>query len=226
MHRFILSAIVIAGFVLTTYADDTASPVLLSQDKNATTVTVQMTDSATIALKGNPTTGYSWFLESISGNAVTSTCGMTFATNSDRTGLLGASGTFSCKLTATHPGTSTVSCAYYRPWEKTKKRKTYTITIVVPAAKKEPARTSNDQEKLYVPKELLVGFKKGVNAEKRKAVIATINGAAIKKEMINGTIALISLPDSISVSNAIKKLKANQSVKYAEPNMIIRLDRK
>jgi hypothetical protein len=39
MHRFILSAIVIAGFVLTTYADDTASPVLLSQDKNATTVT-------------------------------------------------------------------------------------------------------------------------------------------------------------------------------------------
>jgi len=226
MQRFIFSTIIFVGLILASHASDASQSVLLSKEHNAATVTVHLASTATIALKGNPTTGYSWFLEGIGGNAVTSTCGMTYAANANRKNLIGGGGIFSCVLTAVHPGTSTVTCAYYRPWEKDKKEITYSVTLVVPPTKKTTDSPKADGAKPYVPNELLVGFKKGSTAAERKAAIAAISGAAIKKEMFSGSIVLITLPETISVPDAIKKLQAVTTVKYAEPNAIIRLDSK
>jgi hypothetical protein len=124
------------------------------------------------------------------------------------------------------PGTSTVSCAYYRPWEKDKKELTYSVTIGVPSTQKQPGKSAKPVAAEHVRGELLVGFTKSSTAAERKAAIASINGAAVKKEMFNGTIVLVTLPDTLSVPDAIKKLQAVTAVKYAEPNAIIRLDRK
>jgi predicted secreted protein len=224
MHCLILSTTVAIILVFTVPAAGKVLPVRLAEPDNAKTVTVQLARTATIRLKGNPATGYSWFLDCISGSAVTCTGGMTYAANPNRKGLLGAAGTFSCVLTAVQPGTSTVSCAYYRPWEKDKKETTYSVTIIVPPGKEKPAGSGKPNRQDYVTGEVLVGFEKDSTIEERNAVIAVLKGAKIKKKMFQGTIVLVTLPDNISVSNAIQVLQARKGVKYAEPNSIIRLD--
>jgi predicted secreted protein len=224
MHILILNTAAAVTLILCTAAAGKDLPVRLAEPDNAKTVTVQLAHTATITLKGNITTGYSWYLESISGGAVTCTGGMTYAANPNRKGLIGAAGTFSCVLTAVQPGTSTVSCAYYRPWEKNKKEATYSVTVIVPPVKKQPAGTGKSASRSFVAGEVLIGFKKDSTAEERNAAIAALNGATVKKKMFQGTIILVTLPDGISVSNAIQVLQARKGVKYVEPNTIIKLD--
>lgn len=224
MYCVILSTAAAVILVSSAAAAGKDVPVRLAESDHAKTATVHLARTATITLKGNPATGYSWFLEGISGSAVTCTGGMMYAANPNRKGLIGAAGTFSCVLTAVHPGTSTVSCAYYRPWEKNKKEATYAVTIIVPPGKKQPSGAGKSTGQAYVAGEVLIGFEQDSTAEDRSAAIAALNGAKVKKKMFKGTIVLVTLPEGISVSNAIQVLQSRKGVKYAEPNSIIRLD--
>lgn len=104
----------------------------LSIANNSNTVTVAKGKDVVIRLAGNPTTGYSWKIGRITGEAVKAQDEPSYEADKHPKGLVGSGGTFVFKLQASQTGTSTVGLVYIRPWEKdTPPVKTFTVTIKV-----------------------------------------------------------------------------------------------
>ena len=85
-----------------------------------------------VRLPGNPTTGYSWVLKSIGGDAVRSLGDPAFTRPAEDAARVGAGGTFVFSLLAEKPGTAEVTFIYVRPWERDKApAKTFAVTFDV-----------------------------------------------------------------------------------------------
>jgi inhibitor of cysteine peptidase len=95
-----------------------------------------------VRLPGNPTTGYTWVLKSIGGDAVRSLGDPAFVRPAEAEPRVGAGGTFVFSLLAEKPGTAEVTFIYVRPWERDKApAKTFAVTFDVrPGATAERAR--------------------------------------------------------------------------------------
>jgi len=79
----------------------------------AGTNAISLGDTASVTLRGNPTTGYSWYYSF-------STPGVLAETKNSYTpdsALIGAGGTYVWNFRAVQPGTTTVTFKYYRSWE-------------------------------------------------------------------------------------------------------------
>jgi inhibitor of cysteine peptidase len=109
-----------------------AGKIELTDDDDGETVSVPVGARIEIALKGNPTTGYSWGFASIEGDAVEQMGKVEYRTRPHRPGMVGVGGTFSAVLKALKPGRSTVTLHYARPWEKDKPpARSFQITVRV-----------------------------------------------------------------------------------------------
>lgn len=100
-----------------------------------------------IDLKGNPTTGYGWVLESLEGEAVVQVGGIKFVeaaknippAEAGEQRIVGAGGIFHATFEAGKEGKATVKMVYRRPWEKDKDpAETFSVMIEVVAGKQAP----------------------------------------------------------------------------------------
>jgi inhibitor of cysteine peptidase len=107
-----------------------AGTVKLTEAADGKTLSVPVGATVEVRLPGNPTTGYSWELAEIEGDAVEQVGKIEFRSRAHRRGMLGVGGTFRATFKATKAGTSTVTIQYARPWEKDKPpEKTFRVTV-------------------------------------------------------------------------------------------------
>jgi inhibitor of cysteine peptidase len=106
----------------------------LSDKDNGQTISLPLGSTCTTSLFGNPTTGYSWTVGSISGKSVIADGKVTYSASANPSKLVGSGGIFTARFKAVQLGESTVSMQYARPWEKNQPpARTFTATIRVTA---------------------------------------------------------------------------------------------
>jgi inhibitor of cysteine peptidase len=116
-------------------------PIDLGESDDGKTVSVDAGRRVRIRLAGNPTTGYSWFLMPIEGQAVKAEGEVEYKPNAQQPGMVGGGGTFELVLRAVQAGKSVVKMEYKRPWEKdTPPIRKFAVTLAVrPAPTTAPA---------------------------------------------------------------------------------------
>lgn len=121
---------------------DKSGTVEIDQDSNGKTVEAAKGATIRISLKGNITTGYSWDVKKIDGDAVKQNGKVEYVSKPKNKNIVGAGGTFSVSFTAQTEGKAVITLAYSRPWEKDKPAaETFTVTIQVKqAAASQPAK--------------------------------------------------------------------------------------
>ena len=102
---------------------------VFTEAQNGTTVYLNLTNTITLKLKENPSTGYSWALTTTNGLKGTGD----FFVSSDTTGRLsGAGGTHYWNMIAAGTGVQKISGVYQRSWEPLTGNETrFDMTIVV-----------------------------------------------------------------------------------------------
>ena len=107
-------------------------PIDLAESDDGKSVKVDVGRRVRIRLAGNPTTGYSWFLMPIEGQAVKAEGKLKYKPNTHRPGMVGVGGTFELVLRAVQAGESKVRLEYKRPWEKdTPPIRKFAVTLAV-----------------------------------------------------------------------------------------------
>ena len=84
----------------------------------------------TVALDANMSTGYNWTQTTKDTNVV-AYVDIAYVATSSSTQVVGGSGTVTFTFKAIGKGTTTISFAYARPWEKVPPSQTRTITVTV-----------------------------------------------------------------------------------------------
>lgn len=108
------------------------NPLAVSQKDNGTTLTAMVGQDIVMSLAGNPTTGYSWDVKDIKGDAVERVGEVKYKADAHPPGMVGVGGGFTAKFKAAKPGKATVTLEYRRPWEKNAKAaETFEVTISV-----------------------------------------------------------------------------------------------
>lgn len=99
---------------------------------NGRSISVPLTETLSVTLTGNPTTGYLWELTAVDREVLAMETEPVFAPEST---LTGAGGKFTFRFTPRKPGTTTVKLFYRRPWEKnTEPLHTFDLTVLVTGA--------------------------------------------------------------------------------------------
>jgi inhibitor of cysteine peptidase len=107
-------------------------PIDLGESDDGKSVSVDVGRRVRIRLAGNPTTGYSWFLMPIEGQAVKANGEVEYKPNAQQPGMVGGGGTFELVLRAVQAGKSSVRMEYKRPWEKdTPPIRKFAVTLAV-----------------------------------------------------------------------------------------------
>lgn len=105
----------------------------LREDSDGKSFTLTDEKVVMILLKGNPTTGYSWFVKEVEGKAVAQDGEVVYQKDDPATPRPGQGGVFAASFRPKNAGKSTIHMEYKRPWEKGKEpAKTFTVTIEVP----------------------------------------------------------------------------------------------
>ena len=111
---------------------DVQKPLAVTAGDKGKTVTVKVGQEVDVSLEGNITTGYSWDLAGIDGQAVALDGKVNYKENKHTAGMTGAPGMFHAKFKVLKPGKATVKLQYQRPWEKDKKpAETFEVTFSV-----------------------------------------------------------------------------------------------
>jgi inhibitor of cysteine peptidase len=103
--------------------------IVVSEEQNTATVSVNQGSVITVRLKENPTTGYQWNLTTTAGLLITNDSYVP----SDTTGkLVGSGGTHVWDISATAQGTQNITALYKRSWEPVEGNETaFSMTVVV-----------------------------------------------------------------------------------------------
>jgi predicted secreted protein len=114
-------------------------PVLvLSELDDGKTVNVSAAKSVQVKLAGNPTTGYSWVVSKVDGNALQQVGGVDYARGGGPG--VGEGGAFLATFNVANVGKTVVVMEYRRSWEKEKPpAKTFTVTLEVVDKNGKPA---------------------------------------------------------------------------------------
>lgn len=113
MKKFTLIAVFIVSlFALAACGGPVAK---LGEADNGKSVDLKTGDTFTIALEGNPTTGYSWEVSGIDPAVVEQVGEPDFKSDSK---LIGAGGMFTFTFKAVAPGSAPVTLVYHRSFEK------------------------------------------------------------------------------------------------------------
>lgn len=109
--------------------ETTATLKLLTEADDGTTVKLAAGSEFDIRLKGNPTTGYGWRVESIGGGAVAQKGDQEYIPSEKARGRVGVGGTEIFHFEVKAPGETKVKLGYKRPWEKKDPIQTFSVTI-------------------------------------------------------------------------------------------------
>jgi len=115
----------------------------LTANDDGKTISVPLGKSVKISLEGNPTTGYLWKTDKITGEALRQVGEPAYVQKKPPGGrqTVGGGGTFAFTFLAVKPGKATVRLAYARPWEKNKPPiRSFTATVNVVAEAGEPKK--------------------------------------------------------------------------------------
>jgi inhibitor of cysteine peptidase len=113
--------------------DRPSRTVELTEADSKKTVSLTAGASVVVSLAGNLTTGYSWQVDKIEGDAIEQSGKIDYKTRPHAPGMLGVGGTFLATFKAVKLGTATVTLHYARPWEKDKapaKTVSFTFRVV------------------------------------------------------------------------------------------------
>ena len=106
-----------------------AKTITLDKKANASTVELRKGDKLDVMLQGNPSTGYSWAIDSLDSTILEESAKPEFEPDSD---LAGAGGEFTFHFEALKSGETNLRLIYHRSWEKDKKPSdTFEIIVVV-----------------------------------------------------------------------------------------------
>jgi inhibitor of cysteine peptidase len=119
-------AVTFAGCTTTS---NPAGNIVVTQEQNKATVSVNQGSVITLKLQENPTTGYQWNLTTTPGLRVISDNYVP----SDTTGKLsGSGGTHVWEISATAKGEQKINAVYMRSWEPvTGNENTFSMTVIV-----------------------------------------------------------------------------------------------
>ncbi len=107
---------------------------VIDETQNGKTIKVKAGETVVIKLAGNPSTGYTWKLDSSATPAGLTLGKLDFTTPPQPPGQIrvGAGGTYQMRVEAKSVGSNKVELSYLRPWEKNKPAyKTFSVTIEV-----------------------------------------------------------------------------------------------
>lgn len=122
-YRFIL--IIVLASLAVISAPVLASTYTFSEEDSGKTVNVKPGDSVTISLKENPSTGFSWSIDSSRGLMLKSDI-----YKRPSSGLIGAGGVHDWTYLVVSSGTLTISGIYKQPWMPTTGDETaFTLTL-------------------------------------------------------------------------------------------------
>lgn len=106
-----------------------ASPTLLNESMNGSTIAAPLNTTLTLELAENPSTGYAWNLTTTSGLRVAADEYVPGATNVT---IVGAGGIHRWQITTVAAGLQEITGVYSRPWENaTANATTYSVEISV-----------------------------------------------------------------------------------------------
>jgi len=110
-----------------------SDPVRLTAADNGRTNSVPAGGDIEIVLKGNPTTGYSWEVDSFSTNKLQQMGTVEYKQNETLGGkeMVGVGGKFTFRFKALAPGQGSIKLIYRRSWETTAYDKVYSVVLDV-----------------------------------------------------------------------------------------------
>jgi len=101
----------------------------IGQDDNGTQIELKTGQELVVTLDANPTTGYSWDVDTLSETVLQPVGEPEFEIDSN---LVGAGGVQIMRFKAVEAGESVLSLIYHRPWEKeVEPIETFSIQIIV-----------------------------------------------------------------------------------------------
>ena len=122
MYRYLVLLVVVSLFVLvlpacgpTTDGGDAPKEVKLTEKEAGESVEVAKGGTLEITLEGNPTTGYTWEVESVDDKVLKQEGEPDFKADSD---AMGAGGMMTLKFKAEGAGKTDIKLVYHRPWEE------------------------------------------------------------------------------------------------------------
>lgn len=105
---------------------------VLDEKADGKTAEVVAGKAVVVQLDGNPTTGYSWSLRKLDGDALEQQGEVRYVPKKVPRGMVGSGGTFIAVFKAVKPGKAVIAMAYARPWEKDKPpARTFEATVQV-----------------------------------------------------------------------------------------------
>lgn len=106
-----------------------ATPLLLNESMNGSTIAVPLNTTLTLELAENPSTGYSWNLTTTSGLRVAADEYVPATTNAT---IVGAGGIHRWEIITVATGLQEITGVYARPWENsTADATTYSVEVSV-----------------------------------------------------------------------------------------------
>jgi inhibitor of cysteine peptidase len=110
-------------------ASEEVSPVILTEENNGETITMQVGQELHIFLGGNPTTGYMWASEGLDSKMLGLAEEPEYTAASD---AIGSGGEFDFFFTMKAPGETMVTLEYMRDFEKdVDPIRTFSVTLVI-----------------------------------------------------------------------------------------------
>ena len=103
------------GACRTSPADPSA--ITLTAEQNGTAVTIQVDDTLKIVLSGNPTTGFTWEVETVDAAILQQEGDVEYIPDTTEPEIVGSGGTFTFTFKAIAIGQTPLRLVYHRPWE-------------------------------------------------------------------------------------------------------------
>ncbi len=131
LHRILTSLLVLAVMASFCASAQCAqkNPVKLTEQDAGRTIEIRVGELLEVILKGNPSTGYMWDVESVDPNILKPADQLEFQADSK---LIGSPGKLTLRFEATHAGRTPLKLIYHRPWEKSVKPiEIFEVTVVI-----------------------------------------------------------------------------------------------
>jgi inhibitor of cysteine peptidase len=123
--------LLLAGLLSILVACNTAGgkPLMLTENNNGQRIDINTGQQLVVSLAGNPTTGYTWEIDSMNETVLKQIGEPEFEASS---AALGAGGVMTLQFKAISEGDTKLKLVYHRPWEQGEPpEKTFEVNIVV-----------------------------------------------------------------------------------------------
>jgi len=120
-------SVVVLLLIVLSAASFAIMPIIIRDRDNGKTSHISVGDFVDVALNGNPTTGYDWFVDSKITPVLMKISGPDFKRASER---IGAGGKVTYRFKAVKKGVALLKLVYKRSWEKAPPSKSFVVKIM------------------------------------------------------------------------------------------------